>query len=78
MYIALTAHLSTASPVQKDTAPLKRRQTQPADNNGAAQSNLLGDIVGGLLGGSGTVGGMLSGYSIASTFVTAMILWLQQ
>ena len=66
--IALTAQISAASILQNARRALVRRQ----ESEGASPSSGLSGLMSGLFGGTGTVSGVLSGYSIASTFVTAV------
>jgi hypothetical protein len=67
--VALTAQLSAAGILQKAKRALVRRQI----GDGASPSGGgLSSLMSGLFGGTGTVSGVLSGYSIASTFVTAV------
>jgi hypothetical protein len=68
-YVALAAHQSAALTLPRVTDILERRQTESGGNS---LVDTLGSILTGLLGGSQSVSGMLSGFSIASMYVTAV------
>ena len=78
--IALSAHLSTAFALPKQNENLERRQDGGGDGDiptgavseGATPTDALSSMASGLLGGTGSIAGMLSGYSIASMFVTML------
>jgi hypothetical protein len=68
--VALAAHQSAALTLPFTAERLERRQA--AGINGTALMDTLGSVVTSMLGGSQSIAGMVSGYSIASMFVTAL------
>ncbi|KAF2671815.1 hypothetical protein BT63DRAFT_452322 [Microthyrium microscopicum] len=85
VYIAVLAHLATAATLPKLYEPLQRRQAAAGSANGtttttkgdgatalASAVGIISNMTQGMLGGTGTIGGFISGYSIASMFVTAL------
>jgi hypothetical protein len=72
LLIALAAYESVALTLPRASEKLQRRQTGGSNNNGTTLIDALGSVVSGLLGGSQSIAGMVSGYSIASMFVTAV------
>jgi hypothetical protein len=73
LYAFYSAYLSEAVTLPRSAERLERRQSDAGD--GATPTDAFGtisSILSGMLGGSQSISGLLSGFSIASMYVTAI------